>query len=404
MSFKVSTVAAAAAIIIVASAGMAEAHSFKDLHDFRGGKDGGMPFSGLVADGQGNFYGATNTGGHGSCSDGGGCGTVFKIDARGKKKTVYIFKGKKDGSGPVGALAAGPDGSIYGVNEFGGAPCGCGTVFKILPDGTENTLYQFKGSSDGLRPKAGVTLDAAGNIYGTTQQGGGSCSCGTVYKLTPTGTETIIHSFTGGADGLEPWSGVVFDSAGNLYGTTQAGGTGCTFECGTLFKIKPNGNKTVVHNFGVDIEDGGAPMGGLIFDNTGTLWGTTLEGGNSVRGTLYKVTADGTETVAWAFSNFPDGGNPQDGVVFDGTGNLYGTLASNGNDDPGFIFKWSIPDQAESIVYSFPPLPAGRGPIGVLAFDAKGNLYGTTYAGGGNHAPGCDLNGCGTAFEVPKPK
>ncbi len=405
MLSRVSRVAAIALVMTGTAAGVVEARDIKVLHAFRGGKDGGGPSSGLTSDTQGNLYGTTTTGGKGSCNGGGGCGTVFEIAAGTvKKKTLYTFKGKNDGSAPMGAVTVGSDGSVYGVASASGAPCGCGTVFKIRPDGTEKTLYKFLGGTDGSKPLAGVTLDASGNIYGTTQQGGGGCGCGTVYELTPDGTETILHSFTGGADGGDPWSGVAFDSAGNLYGTTQDGGTGCSFECGTLFKIATNGTKSVVHNFGVDVEDGGAPMGALVFDNTGTLWGTTLQGGDSVRGTLYKVTPDGTESVVWAFGGFQDGAFPEDGVVFDGTGNLYGTLPTDGSEGPGMIFKWSIAGQSESIVYAFPGLPAGRGPSGLLAFDAGGHMYGTTSSGGGNNATGCDPNGCGEAFKLPAPK
>ncbi|HWA90053.1 MAG TPA: choice-of-anchor tandem repeat GloVer-containing protein [Rhizomicrobium sp.] len=409
-------IAAIAVLTIATAAGMAEARGLKVLHAFKGGKDGGEPESGLVADGQGNFYGTTRQGGKGECHDFfgnvAGCGTVFKITAAGKKVMLYTFKGKKDGGAPVGTLAVGADGSVYGATQSGGIFCpqqtdGCGTVFKIGPDGKQTTLHRFQAGTDGATPRAGVILGGDGNIYGTTYSGGSdNCTggCGTVFKLTPSGEETILHRFDGGTDGLSPWGEMVFDDSGNLYGTTSSGGSSeCTFSCGTLFKIKPNGTKVILHNFGADVEDGSDPMGGLTFDDKGTLWGTTLQGGDHVRGTLYKMTRNGKVSVAWAFGAFEDGAFPSSGVVFDGLGNLYGALPTDGSGGPGMIFKYSIADQTESIVYPFPPLPAGREPYGALALDANGNLYGTTDSGGPNHSPDCSANGCGEAFRLPLP-
>jgi uncharacterized repeat protein (TIGR03803 family) len=408
MFSSISNFAAVTALAIAASAGIADARGLRVLHAFKGGKDGASPTSGLVADGQGNFYGATNAGGQGNCNSGDGCGTVFKIDASGRKSTVYVFKGKKDGGSPSGDLTVGPDGSIYGATQQAGSSCGCGTVYKIRPDGTEKTLYQFQGGSDGAGSRAGVILDADGNLYGTTQQGGtGSCQggCGTVFKLTPTGTKTVVHNFTGGSDGEAPAGGLVFDSSGNLFGTTESGGGNCDFgNCGTLFKIASNGVESIVHAFGGDVEDGYFPFGRLIIASDGNLWGTTLEGGDHIRGTLYKVSSHGQETPVWAFGAFQDGAYPDAGVIQGPDGNLYGTLPTDGSEGPGYIFKWSIADQTESIVYAFPVLPAGRAPSGTLAFDASGNIYGTTVEGGGNHGQGCDPNGCGEAYRLPAPK
>ena len=407
MRASVWSVAAVAAILIAAFAGSAEARGLKTLHVFRGGKNGSNPISGLVADGQGNFYGTTTTGGIGNCNGGHGCGIVFKIGADARESLVYAFKGKKDGASPFGDLTIGPDGSIYGTTQSGGASCGCGTVYKIRPDGTEKTLYQFQGGADGITPEAGVTLDGDGNIYGTTQQGGsGSCQggCGTVFKLTPTGTKTIVHDFSSDADGELPTGGLVFDSSGNLFGTTQFGGTHCGFNnCGTLFKITPGGVKSTVHDFGADAEDGARPFGGLIIDGTGTLWGTTLEGGDHIRGTLYKVPPQGQVTIVWAFGMFPDGAYPGNGVIEDGAGNLYGTLPTDGSEGPGMLFRYSIADQTETIVYAFPGFPGGRSPTGTVAFDTLGNIYGTTFAGG-VHRTGCDANGCGLVYKLPKPR
>jgi uncharacterized repeat protein (TIGR03803 family) len=214
------------------------------LYRFTGGTDGGGPSGGLVRDAAGNFYGTTGLGGDLTCYRGVGCGTVFKLDTAGRETVLYSFTGTGgDGAFPHGGLARDQTGVLYGTTYSGGnSSCGnagCGPVFKVDANGKETVLHQFAGA-DGAYPTASVVLDSSGNIYGTTLNGGPSgsnCSysgCGVVFKLNTSGKETVLHAFTGGADGLSPAAGVVMDGAGTVYGA--AGGGGC---CGIIFKLTP---------------------------------------------------------------------------------------------------------------------------------------------------------------------
>lgn len=216
------------------------------LYTFPGGADGGTPWAGLVRDSVGNLYGGTWSGGDMSCNPPYGCGTIFKLDASGNESVLYSFTATGgDGGMPVGIIRD-QKGTIYGATQYGGgiANCGfgCGTVFKLAPSGKETVLYAFTNyPNDGAWPRARVVRDASGNIYGTTLFGGSSGG-GTVFMLDPSGKETTLHSFTYGADGAMPTAGVVLDAAGNIYGTTSSGGDlscGRGEGCGTLFKLTP---------------------------------------------------------------------------------------------------------------------------------------------------------------------
>lgn len=221
------------------------------VYAFRGGHDGLYPVAGLMIDAQGNLYGSTQYGGKtDACTNGfGGCGTIFKFSSKGKKTLLYQFKGPpKDGELPQGNLIADAAGNFYGTLAWGGRPgCtaneGCGAVFELAPDGKETILHFFEGGArDGGNPAAGLISDAAGDLYGTTQYGGGRISCdgatgcGTVFEIAPDGTETILHKFKGSADGANPVGGLVADAAGHLYGTTYNGGA---YGYGTIFEITP---------------------------------------------------------------------------------------------------------------------------------------------------------------------
>jgi uncharacterized repeat protein (TIGR03803 family) len=239
--------------------------------------DGYQPWAGVVRDSAGNLYGTTPYGGD-------GLGIVFKVDPAGKETVLYGFTGQADGDLPFGGLFLDGKGNVYGTTESSGSSF-YGTVFEVTPAGQETTLYSFTGGTDGGNPDAGLIRDSAGNLYGTTPRGGAS-GFGTVFKVTPLGEETVLYSFTGGSDGSSPsYSSLVRDSVGNLYGTTPTGGTS---DFGVVFKLDTTGTETVLHNFSGT--DGKIPYGTLAFDKSGNLYGTTYEGGAYGGGVIFKIT------------------------------------------------------------------------------------------------------------------
>jgi uncharacterized repeat protein (TIGR03803 family) len=216
----------------------------KVLYNFSGGSDGGLPYAGLIRDSKGRLYGTTASGGGGvdvgACNA--GCGVVFKVSAVGAETVLYAFTGGADGAIPYASLIRDSEGNLYGTTSGGGSASGslgCGVVFKLDNTGKETVLYSFKGYPDGCNPYAGLVQDSAGNFYGTTA-GGGAADYGTVFELDTSGNETVLYSFTGGADGANPHAGLVRDSAGNLYGTTLYGGiaTGPS-GLGVVFELTP---------------------------------------------------------------------------------------------------------------------------------------------------------------------
>jgi uncharacterized repeat protein (TIGR03803 family) len=288
------------------------------LHTFTGGSDGANPNGALIADTAGNLYGNTTYGGDGgSCSHFGGCGVVFKLSPDGTETVLHTFTGGSDGANPIAGLIADRAGNLYGTTFFGGGrgSCyrGCGVVFKLSPDGAETVLHTFTGGSDGSSPEAPLIADSAGNLYGTTDYGGGICSgpfagCGVVFKLSPDGVETVLHTFTGGRDGADPSAGLIADRAGNLYGTTFfGGGRGSCYGgtgCGVVFKLSPDGAETMLHTF-TGGSDGASPSVGLglIADTAGNLYGTTTSGGVGANGVVFKLSGTGFVTTV-PFSAF----------------------------------------------------------------------------------------------------
>ena len=367
--------------------------------------DGTYPGSDLIMDASGNLYGTTRSGGN----DYPGLGTIFKVTPAGTESVLHAFTGS-DGEFPFSALNADSAGNFYGTTYEGGSS-GSGTVFKLAPDGTETVLYSFKPFNDGLYPLGGVTFDPAGNIYGTTWQGGGgNCNsssadgCGTVYKLAPDGTETILHAFAGPPnDGSFPHATLSRNNVTNdLYGTTAGGGgTGCYgYGCGTVFKLAPDGTLTILHSFSGGT-DGAGPVAKLIGDRQGNLYSTTVTGGNAGCfdngpgcGTVFKIAPDGTETVLYAFKGSTDGAQPSGRLMRDEAGSLYGTTLKGGSWYCGTVFKLTQSGGVwtEHQLYYFHCL--GKNPAAGLISDSSGNLYGTTlYAH--NRKPGY-----GTVFKL----
>jgi uncharacterized repeat protein (TIGR03803 family) len=254
------------------------------LHSFAGSPDGKYPFAGLVRDAKGNFYGVTILGGSF------GNGVVFKLDKAGKETLLYTFTGGTDGGVPLyyGSLVMDPEGNLYGTTQGGGA--GFGTVFKVTAKGKETVLHCFTGPPDGAAPFAGLVRDAKGNLYGTAL--GGTSGNGVVFKVDKAGKETLLYTFTGGADGGNPFEGLVRDAKGNLYGTTEVGGTS---GLGTVFKVSSKGKETVLHSF-TGGANGRIPFTALVWDTKGNLYGTTEQGGDVTCnppygcGTVFKLT------------------------------------------------------------------------------------------------------------------
>ena len=309
------------------------------LYSFGSGPtDGTNPAAGLIMDSAGNLYGATNGGGAN------GFGTVFKISADGAETVLHSFAGSPtDGMNPLAGLIMDSAGNLYGTTSSGGAN-GDGTVFKISATGTETVLHSFAGlPSDGRKANAGLTMDSAGNLSTTEAGGLGAYDFGTVFKISVDGTESILFSFSG-VDGGEPEAGLIMDSAGNLYGTTSSGGTATLLTSGEVFKISPAGAETVLHFFtgGITpaITDGGYPRAGLIIDSAGNLYGTTSLGGANDEGTVFKISAAGSLSILHSFAGATtDGNEPLGGLIVDSAGNLYGTSAVGGANDAGTAFK-----------------------------------------------------------------
>ena len=262
--------ALAIGILLIIAAESAQAQTLKVLHTFSGGTDAFYPNSGLITDKQGDFYGTSRFGGAYDQ------GAVFKVTRTGKETVLYTFTGGLDGGGPSGIMRD-PAGNFYGVTDTGGdgscnPPYGCGTVFKLDSSGNETVLYSFAGGTDGASPAGNLIQDPAGNFYGVTFKGGDlTCSCGTVFKLDPAGNKTVLYSFTG-ADGAFPEAGLIRDQAGNLYGTTFQGGGMPSCGCGTVFRVDAAGKETVLHRFAGG-KDGYSPEAALLRDSLGNLLG-----------------------------------------------------------------------------------------------------------------------------------
>lgn len=435
---------------------------------FTGANDGAAPAAGLIFDLKGNLYGTSVNGGDtaGSNCPGlnppTGCGVVFELTPPSggtgpwTETVLYTFTGGSDGAYPQASLIFDSKGNLYGTTSNGGNMSGtictglggCGVVFELSPPKggtgpwTDTTIYTFTGNKgDGAVPYASVIFDGEGNLYGTTIGGGtgdgkGNNQDGTVFELTPpnggTGpwTETVLYSFTGLADGANPFAGVIFDSHGNLYGTTNGGGS----DFGVVFELSPpsgggNWTETPIYTF-TGRTDGSYPYAGVIFDSKGNLYGTTAIGGTKSGATCKRTNGCGvvfevsppsggngnwTETVLYSFAGSIDGGYPYAGVTFNSGGNLYGTTVQGGNTSGtncsgtggcGVVFELSPPSGGtgawnESQAYTFNGGSDGGFPYAAVIFDAQGNIYGTTSEGGNLSGSNCtDVGGCGVVFEL----
>jgi uncharacterized repeat protein (TIGR03803 family) len=310
--------------------------------------------------------------------------------------TLYSFTAASDGNGPFASVFQDPAGNLYGTTVYGGdlncfAPAGCGVVYKVSPDGTETVLHSFSGP-DGQWPFTPVIRDSKGNIYGAIYNGGVNYY-GAVFKIDTAGKETALYNFTGGSYGCYPFQGLVRDEAGNLYGTTAGCGYG-ELGYGTIFKVDKAGNFTLLHTFTRETSDGGNPhYGHLTMDKSGNLYGVTLWGGAYDEGVLYKLSKNGTFTLLHSFAGgASDGCNPCGSVVQDETGNLYGTTSGCDSNNYGNI--WKVSQKAkETILHSFAGGRSdGCGLQTGVTRDSKGNLYGTT--------AWCGAHNAGTLYQL----
>ena len=402
LSVGVATVTLPLAIVFVlavVASQAAQAQTFNVLHTFTGGNDGGNPSAGVTMK-AGNLYGTTFAGGVLTCNAPHGCGTVYQLKHIGSGwtfNTLYSFSGS-DGAIPTAPVVFGPDGALYSTAEFGGS--GNGNVFKLRPPPSacktalcpwsENVLYTFQGGTDGSQP-IGLVFDQAGNIYGTTSSGG-AYGGGTAYELTSSGsgwTESLLHNFgVTDLDGFTPYRSVmIFDQAGNLYGTTYFGGA---HNAGSVFQLTPSGSgwiETVIYSF-QNGSDGSLPYSGLIIDQSGNLYGATTDGGTGGGGTVFELSPSGG---GWTFSVLysltgPSGCScgPAWALVMDAAGNLYDTTQGDGAYKLGNVFKLTNTGGSWTYtsLYDFTGGNDGWFPISGVTLDTSGNLYGTTYYGG----------------------
>ncbi|HEY1612936.1 MAG TPA: choice-of-anchor tandem repeat GloVer-containing protein [Rhizomicrobium sp.] len=358
---------------------------FTVLYSFEGNStSGGSPFSSMIQDKAGNFYGTTTTGGTV------GVGTVFKLAPDGTETVLHAFSDGSEGGIPFGGLVADSKGNLYGTTYSGGQPsCNCGVVFKVDTAGNESVLHTFLGGTDGATPYDTLILDKQGNLYGTTTEGGGACNCGIVFKLSPKGKLTVLHVFAEGSDGAFPFAGVTLDGQGNLFGATYQGGGTC--DCGTIYKIDSAGNESVLYAFTGNSIDAAYPEASLLMDKKGNLFGTTKFGGTSNGGTVFRLAPDLTETILHSFGAGSDGATAYAGVVADKKGDLYGTTINGGGHGVGMVFKLA-PNGDETVLYNFANGNDGANPYGGLILGKKNAVYGTSAAAG--------VNGFGTVFEI----
>jgi len=379
------------------------------------GSDGSGPSAALIQGPDGKFYGTTSGGGPNEPNGG---GTVFEISSIGEITDLYFFcsqSGCTDGSTPDAGLVLGIDGNFYGTTSLGGANGHYGTIFKITPSGNLTTLYSFCGQAlctDGGYSTGGLIQGPDENFYGTAFAGGIGdaqwCSggCGTVFKITPQGTYTVLHSFAGyNTEGAGPSAGLVLGRDGNFYGTTTNGGAHneCPLGCGTVFKITPKGTLTTLYSFCAQqgCTDGSAPYAGLTFARDGNFYGTTSNGGTKGAGTAFKITPAGMLTTMYNFcsqTNCSDGQMPEGGLLQATDGNVYGTVPIGGAYTAGSIFTIGSTGVLTTL-YSFcsngyPDCLDGSKPYAGLFQSTNGKLYGTTSGGG--------IFGycCGTVFSV----
>ena len=359
--------------IIAVPPSQAQTYTQSVVYNFTNNPDGDMPIAPLIQDDKGNLYGTTTFGGTS------GSGIVFKINKAGKETILHSFTGAPDGAYPFAGLVRDDAGNLYGTTFSGGTgscTMGCGTVFKVSKSGQEKVLYNFQNANDGSSPYSGLVRDDAGNLYGVAEKGG-TLGGGVVFKLNKQGHETVLYNFSGGTDGLLPLGALLLDSAGTLYGTTEQGGD---YGHGTVFKLTKKGKLTVLYSF-TGADDGDAPVATLLMDATGNLFGMTSQGGTYNKGTVFKIGKSGKFTSLYTFTGGADGARPLSSLILDAKGQkLLGTTMQGGSGS-GVVFSLSKTGK-EKVLYAFTGGADGGFPVAALLLDNAGNLYSTAEMGG----------------------
>ena len=362
--------------LLLASEPLSAQTNFRVVHAFTG-SDGSQPYGGLFRDAGGNLYGTTLLGGN-------TYGTVFKIDPSGNLTNLYTFLGFSGDDGyPYGGVVQDASGNIFGTDQGIPGTSQQGLIFKLNSTNQLSVIHYFHGYSEGAYPDSDLVMDNAGNTYGTTI-GGGSQNCGTLFKVDSTGFPSTLHSFFGAtnpADGCKPYGKPYVDAAGNVIGTTFYGGT---YGVGCVYKVAPKGKITIIYSFPSGFGgDAKYPHGGLVRDSKGNYWGTTEYGGmpgSGGYGTVFKITPAGQESVVHAFTPATDGNTPIAGLAIDTQDNVYGVTNLAGPSGFGTVFKLTPAGQF-SVLHSF-DYQDGANPVGLMVVDPNGNVFGTTEHGG----------------------
>jgi uncharacterized repeat protein (TIGR03803 family) len=382
-----TAILAFAGLLMLFATQPALAQTLKALYSFTGATDGGDPFPAVIRDAAGNLFGTTDYAGQFNA------GVVFKVSKTGQETVLYSFcssSGCPDGEYPYAPLVQDAAGNLYGTTQYGGA-ASIGVVFKVSPTGTETVLHSFTGGADGALPYGGLFRDPAGTLYGTTESGG-AANLGVAFKITKAGKETVLHSFTGSAkDGSEPASASFYmDAQRNLYSVTSHGGTANE---GVLYKLTPKGKLTVLHSFAAGTTDGCYPYGTPAVDAHGNMYGGTGGCGTSNFGVVWKVSKNGSETILHNFAGASDGQSPLAGVILDAAGNIYGTTNTGGASGFGTAFEVNKKGKF-TLLHTFTGGTDGKYLYGGLILDPKGRIYGTTINGG--------TGGYGTVWRITK--
>jgi uncharacterized repeat protein (TIGR03803 family) len=365
----------AVALPVALAAGTARAQSFTLLHTFGGNPDGAFPNGGLIVGRDGNFYGETQSGGAHDF------GTVYRITPAGALTIIHSMAGL-EANDPFGELALGRDGNFYGTTALGGTGVftGSGVVYRVTPGGALTTLHVFTGGDDGQFPETGLLRAPDGNFYGTTSAGGATGN-GTIFRITPSGTLTTLHAFTG-TDGSFANAALILGPDGNFYGTTENGGTA---NGGTVYRVSPSGAFTSLHSFTFDAGDGNGPRGSLAVGADGNFYGTTEFGGAFLHGTTFRITPAGATTILHSFTGF-DGESPFAGLTLTSDGRFYGTTTNLGPAGSGTIYAMT---PAGAVTTQFPLSPFdGTSSVGQLLQTGDGTIYGTNSSEGPGFAVG----------------
>ena len=366
-------------VVVLGLADGAGAQTLTTLYTFTGLSDQVFPEGTLIQGSDGSFYGTTS-GGSGVVSTQQFYGTVFRITPGGSLSNLWVFTGGSDGAFTSAALVQGSDGDFYGTTRNGGDN-GWGNVFRVSPSGSLTNLYSFDVPPSQALPYAGLILGTDGNFYGTTGYGGNTnggafYGRGSVFRMSPSGNLTNLHSFSG-PDGWAPYAGLVQGTDGNFYGTTYAGGTStnCPNGCGTVFRMSPDGSLTNLWSFSGK-SDGANPYAGVVQGADGNFYGTTVAGGSHATGTVYRISPGGSLTNLWSFTGGSDGANPW-GLVQGSDGNFYGTTPSIGAGHSGTVYRIS-PNGSFTNLWSFANGSDGSNPQAGLVQGSDGSFYGTT--------------------------